>query len=834
MGMNNRRPGEAAGGTVAASPAGEHRKDWVAKGLFTLGVACSLFVFVRWIGQPLLDQHNFRQTQTAISAYWMAREPGPSQWFNYQTPIFGSPWQIPLELPVYQGLVAGAHLLTGLPLDAVGRGLSALCFYCLLWPLGMLVRDYGANRRGFYLTGGLLMLSPLYLYWSRTFMIESTALLVSMLYLAWLRHYLVRRKARYLVLGSVAAVLAITIKVTTFAVCVAAGGMMVMAHMIQERAWARPTRALALYLPILAGLAPSALALQLWLQHTTGVMATSYFGHILVPSNLHLWTYGTAAQRMSVELWRDVIWRRAIPQAVGSQFSLLLCLVFFVRMTMGARFLVVALLTAFMLPFVALTNLHLVHNYYQYANSVFLILAISAALLRLAEYRSAAPLALGCILVVAGDVVTFSRAYLKSANARFADEPVLQLADYLRETTSPESVLVIHGCEWNPVLAYYSQRRAIYIPSWARRNELEALVQHPERLTDRRPISAVVEFENGFEPVNWNLWEGFLDHLKTQSVVKRFSQYQVLVPRGSNVWAETIATNSLPSPPKSESVWAEHFPADWDAGRILAARACKMDDAVLDGRRLPPSSSPVEVNRGARLHLRGAVTEKDGTDEPIVLALWGQTNWAPRFLWVTTKPAPGTNTQFEVECTIPTELPDDTYEVLAFQKAGRDLVPNRPRLRLQLKTAGQEKLPADWPAATIQDLLGGADALRLNGEQVDFRSAPTVVSTPGSKLEVWGWTADVTEGTAHPDLLIQLTGTSNGVNRYVPARRYWRADASKALGSHDYDLSGFRLRCNLPEDLPLDVYQLKVLQKGLSHTVLLDLRIGINLQRKNG
>jgi len=99
----------------------------------------SLFVTLRWIGQPLLDQHNFRQTQTAISAYWLIQGTGWSHWLNYETPIFGSPWQIPLEFPLFQWLVAGGHLLTGLPLDPLGRGMSAALFYCSLWPLGMLL-----------------------------------------------------------------------------------------------------------------------------------------------------------------------------------------------------------------------------------------------------------------------------------------------------------------------------------------------------------------------------------------------------------------------------------------------------------------------------------------------------------------------------------------------------------------------------------------------------------------------------------------------------------------------------------------------------------------------
>ena len=41
---------------------------------------------------PLLDRHSFRQTQTAISAYWIAHG-GPL--VAYETPVFGAPYPHP-------------------------------------------------------------------------------------------------------------------------------------------------------------------------------------------------------------------------------------------------------------------------------------------------------------------------------------------------------------------------------------------------------------------------------------------------------------------------------------------------------------------------------------------------------------------------------------------------------------------------------------------------------------------------------------------------------------------------------------------------------------------
>ncbi|MGH7490376.1 MAG: glycosyl transferase, partial [bacterium] len=47
---------------------------------------------------PVLDLHNFRQAQTAISAYWSWREGFK---LAYETPVLGYPWAIPFEFPIY-------------------------------------------------------------------------------------------------------------------------------------------------------------------------------------------------------------------------------------------------------------------------------------------------------------------------------------------------------------------------------------------------------------------------------------------------------------------------------------------------------------------------------------------------------------------------------------------------------------------------------------------------------------------------------------------------------------------------------------------------------------
>jgi hypothetical protein len=65
--------------------------------------AATLFAAAFWfstLNQPLIDRHEFRQTQTALSALFM--QPGLEGLLNYETPVLGAPWSIPFEFPLFQ------------------------------------------------------------------------------------------------------------------------------------------------------------------------------------------------------------------------------------------------------------------------------------------------------------------------------------------------------------------------------------------------------------------------------------------------------------------------------------------------------------------------------------------------------------------------------------------------------------------------------------------------------------------------------------------------------------------------------------------------------------
>ena len=182
---------------------------WV---LLVLAFIHALGALAVGINQPLLDMDYFRQTQTALTTYWLLKG-GP--WLAYQTPALGAPWSVPFEFPVYE-LITAAVAAIGVPLDAAGRLVAFGFFLGSLLPLRILFDELKLGQVSYLATAILFLTCPLYLYWSRTFLIETCALFFAVLWLALLVRYLNRRVWTAVAGALAAGCLAILAKSTTF------------------------------------------------------------------------------------------------------------------------------------------------------------------------------------------------------------------------------------------------------------------------------------------------------------------------------------------------------------------------------------------------------------------------------------------------------------------------------------------------------------------------------------------------------------------------------------------------------------------------------------------
>jgi len=418
----------------------------------------SLLVFSLWAvscgwTHNLLDAHGFRQTQTAISTYYLLKG---SSVLAYETPVLGPPWSIPFEFPLYQWLVALAVAVLDLNIESAGRLVSVSFFYLsfisIFSVLGVL--HIGRNQRLIVLS--FILSSPLYLFWSRTFMIESAALFLSVTFLA----LFMRVFERWSPLAGFSALLigclGGMVKITTFYGFAAAAAAFAACTMWRDRTITVRRVACAgclLGVPVLATM--------MWTSFADAHKALNPFAGFVRSAALHRWTFGTLEQRFALDPTWSVITVRAIWDASGSPgvyatlASILWSKRYFAHYSICIGVYLVAMLT--------FANLHVVHEYYAYATGIFIIAAQGFAICSLLEGSRRQQIVGTTMMFVL--IALSLRAYLTGQNQiQQAENPgIVRFAGRIEELSRPEDVLLVYGFDWSPELPYYAKRRALMV-----------------------------------------------------------------------------------------------------------------------------------------------------------------------------------------------------------------------------------------------------------------------------------------------------------------------------------------------------------------------------------
>ncbi|RDS83413.1 hypothetical protein [Dyella psychrodurans] len=464
-----------------------------------LGALFCLSQLIIGFDRPILDEFALRQTQTAISTYWMMKG-GP--WLAYPTPVLGSPWSIPLEFPLYQWIVATLashiHLLT---LDEAGRVVNEGFFFACLWPLWRFTSHFKKGQSLFRICSTLLLFSPIYVFWSRTFMMESTALFFSIWFVAAIADHLNSPSTYGLLESTLTGSLAASIKITTFLGFSFAGAIIVVyaIYCRRDRIWS-PKQLYPIFQIALAT-ALSVVALCAWTHYSDLVKSQNLIGEFLTSSALSRWNFGTLSQRVSPALWRVVL-MRAPNETFGSWLpvGLVTALALF---RLGRRQLAIffTLLALYVAPYLIFSSLHTIHNYYQYANAVFLILASGYAIfcIGLLSPRSSVAL-LACLVLF--QVYGYSKYFYAVMTGPANRDQQILLASYIRKSVPQDQVLMGFGLLWSSEIPYYSERRALLIPDQINiytplsASTLSAIAADPLRYTDGERIGAIIVCPN--------------------------------------------------------------------------------------------------------------------------------------------------------------------------------------------------------------------------------------------------------------------------------------------------------------------------------------------------
>jgi hypothetical protein len=429
-------------------------------------IAVASFLFSLWASfvgfhHSIFDFHGFRQTQTAISAEYM--EHGGA-FFRYQTPIVGSPWCLPFEFPLYQKIVALISEHLHVPLEEAGRAVSIAFFYLCFLPLASILKRFHYNAVQILAVLSLLALSPLYIFVSRMFMMESLALFLSIMYVD---HVVLSITAgspwrfRYMVSAGVFGALAGMVKITTFTPYLLLACCLLTWHGWKLHKRGRLTATSAVVVTLLCGLIPM-LCTVLWTRFADAQKAKNPIGMLLISKNLSRWNFGSLAQRLNPANY--AVFSHRVAAQAGSLPLLLLIVLIYVAVVRRWNAAALVSLALYIITPMIFFNLHLVHEYYPYSSAIFLIVGaglLIADLLNLAGHR--AWLGFACFIALAA--ACFLRYHTGFYRLQRWNAPGrAEAATVIDRTTNPGDVIVITGLGLSSELPYQSHRRAIMDP----------------------------------------------------------------------------------------------------------------------------------------------------------------------------------------------------------------------------------------------------------------------------------------------------------------------------------------------------------------------------------
>jgi hypothetical protein len=406
----------------------------------------------------LSDDHGWRQAQTAIVS---DRLLGGGPFLAYETPFVGAPWSIPQEFPLYQWLVAKAVGAFGTRLVPTGRWIGEVFFYLGLvaaWPL---LGELGVRPLHRLVFFSLMLLSPLYLFWSRGFLFESTAVAFGMAYLLFAVRHLRTRRGLDAVLGCLMGVLASLVKAPSVP-----GFALLVLVLFARDAWAclRQGGGLAWRLQAVRlfafGLVPLFVC-WIWTRHADQVRSLNVLGASLV---LQAWRFAPWSARFNGSLWR-VLFDRTLPDVLGHAW---IAPVVVLALPLAPRRKAAAAICAlaFVAVILAFPILHGQHNYYAYANGLFLVAAVSWWIVALLESGQGLHRLLGHAVFLTCGIAMATGYYWGFHGLQRVDSTALAtLGQTVRSLTRPEDVIVGFGLDWDPQLPFYAERRALMWPS---------------------------------------------------------------------------------------------------------------------------------------------------------------------------------------------------------------------------------------------------------------------------------------------------------------------------------------------------------------------------------
>ncbi len=458
---------------------------WLVGGLITLGT----LIRIPQLGHTLAEAYAFRQTQTAFVAREYAQN--GIDLLHTPLPVFGPGADVPMEFPLWQA-IAALLMGAGLPSDAAVRLLALVSFQACALLLAVLVHRWH-GRAAAVVAVALLQFLPFGLLWGAASLIDFFSVALALLMVVGIDAWFRAGRVAWLVAGSIAAVAAFLVKVTT----VPSWGLLLVVSlvlMVRARGWSGSWRRLAIgAVGPLVGFA-AALA---WTVYADGVKRAEPLTGFLTSSALRGWNFGTLSQRLDADGYLTILERIAGEIAGPFLVGLLVALAAAVfQSRFDDRLRTAGWIAVAVSGPLVFFNLYVVHSYYLIAvyPAIVAAMAVGAVwlyrLLPVATWRKNVLAGLATLLLFGGTVL--SDAGHADVGQWLSGNPRPALSSLLLDQTRPGDLVVMVGCDWDPTFLYYGERAGLMLrdadagDAWSRKDirDYDYLVNCQEGVID--------------------------------------------------------------------------------------------------------------------------------------------------------------------------------------------------------------------------------------------------------------------------------------------------------------------------------------------------------------
>jgi hypothetical protein len=440
------------------------RVNVILVGIFVCALLAHFWLATRNWTAGFMPGHEFRQAQTAFISHFVDREDNFS--LLYEAPIVGKPWvSVLLEVPVYEWSVVLLSRATGWSQVVSARSITLACFYLTLPALWLLLRRMGLPRDRRLLPLMLVLLCPVYIFYSRAFLMESMELMCCAWFLVGYVGMMDRRRWPWFMFATVAGTGASLIKSATFAVwlipAAAYAAWMLWRDLRSDERW---RASLQTVFWGLAGVTVPLGALRLWIELTDPIKAAHASAWIFTSANLSLgnWGLNDLAARFSASVWSTLLdrWR----EALMPPWLVIVMLLIGLAMLPAQRGRIAGLAAVFFLAQLLFPFAYAYQEYYFYACAVFLLGGFGCILHGLLESRFPRWLCWPLIAVVpAAQLHTYWHFYFPQQMIK--SEGGFTFTRTLRDFTPRDSVIIVSGADWAAIVPLHAQRRALMIRS---------------------------------------------------------------------------------------------------------------------------------------------------------------------------------------------------------------------------------------------------------------------------------------------------------------------------------------------------------------------------------